>query len=98
MPIRPTSFIAPMCAMPTTTVEKMIGAISIFTSLMKPSPSGRMAAPCSGATNPSSDAGGDADQDLDVEALQKGSWPHIVYSRSALSNLRRAGLWPVSRM
>ena len=41
-----------MCAMPTTTVEKTIGAISIFTSLMKPSPSGRIAAPFSGATNP----------------------------------------------
>src|SRR3989442_12421757 len=50
--IRPTSFIAPMCAMPTTTVENTIGAISIFTSLMNPSPSGRMAAPRSGATNP----------------------------------------------
>ena len=50
--MRPTSRIAPMCAMPTTTVENTIGAISIFTSLMKPSPSGRIAAPFSGATNP----------------------------------------------
>ena len=41
-----------MWAMPTTTVEKTIGAISIFTSLMKPSPSGRIAAPFSGATKP----------------------------------------------
>ena len=51
--MRPTSRIAPMWAMPTTTVEKTIGAISIFTSLMNPSPSGRIAAPWSGATNPS---------------------------------------------
>ena len=52
MPMRPTSFIAPMCAMPTTTVVKTIGAISIFTSLMKPSPSGFIAAARSGETSP----------------------------------------------
>ena len=52
MPMRPTSFIAPMCAMPTTTVVKTIGAISIFTSLMKPSPSGFIAAARSGETRP----------------------------------------------
>ena len=40
--------------MPTATVQKTIGAISIFTSLMKPSPSGFIAAPYSGATAPSS--------------------------------------------
>src|SRR5262245_59359796 len=51
-PIRPTSRIAPMCAMPTTTVVNTIGAIIIFTSLMNPSPSGRIAAAFSGATNP----------------------------------------------
>ena len=50
--MRPTSFIAPMCAMPTTTVVKTIGAISIFTSLMKPSPSGFIAAARSGSRNP----------------------------------------------
>ena len=38
--------------MPTTTVVKTIGAISIFTSLMKPSPSGLMAAAFSGETTP----------------------------------------------
>ena len=37
-----------MPAMPTTTVQKMIGAMIIFISLMKPSPSGFMAAPVSG--------------------------------------------------
>ncbi len=41
-----------MWAMPTTTVVKTIGAISIFTSLMKPSPSGFIAAACSGETKP----------------------------------------------
>ena len=50
--MRPTSFIAPMCAMPTTTVVKTIGAISIFTSLMKPSPSGFIRRRVSGETNP----------------------------------------------
>ena len=49
--MRPTSFISPMCAMPTTTVVKTIGAISIFTSLMNPSPSGLIAAALSGDTN-----------------------------------------------
>src|SRR5262249_31835777 len=41
-----------MWAMPTTTVVNTIGAIIIFTSLMNPSPSGRMAAACSGETKP----------------------------------------------
>src|SRR5438445_3879576 len=41
-----------MCAIPTTTVEKTIGAMSILTSLMNPSPNGRIAAPFSGATDP----------------------------------------------
>ena len=40
MPTRPTSFMSPIFAMPTTTVLKMIGAIIILISLMKPSPSG----------------------------------------------------------
>ena len=44
----------PICAMPTVIVVKMIGAISIRISLMKPSPSGRIAAPCSGQTTPTS--------------------------------------------
>ena len=43
--MRPTSFMSPMLAMPTAIVVKMIGAISIRISLMKPSPSGRIAAP-----------------------------------------------------
>jgi hypothetical protein len=38
--------------MPTTTVVKTMGAIIIFTSLMNPSPSGFIAAACSGETNP----------------------------------------------
>src|SRR5262245_28956596 len=41
-----------MWAMPTTTVVNTIGAIIIFTSLMNPSPSGRMAAACSGERKP----------------------------------------------
>ena len=51
-PMRPTSFISPMCAMPTTIVVKMIGAMSIRISLMNPSPSGRIAAPLSGQKMP----------------------------------------------
>ena len=68
--MRPTSFMAPICAMPTTTVVKMIGAISIRTSLMKPSPSGRIAAP-SPAPDAQQHARGDADEHLDVEAFVK---------------------------
>ena len=43
-----------MWATPTTTVVNTIGAIIILTSLMKPSPSGFMAAAHSGDTNPNS--------------------------------------------
>ncbi len=39
MPTRPTLRALSMCAMPAVTVQKMIGAISILMSLMKPSPS-----------------------------------------------------------
>ena len=46
-----TAFIV-MWAMPATTVVKTTGAISIFTSLMKPSPSGFIAAARSGASAP----------------------------------------------
>ncbi len=38
--------------MPCTTVQKMIGAIIIFTSLMKPSPSGLSDLPKSGKKQP----------------------------------------------
>ena len=38
--------------MPTTTVVKTIGAISILTSLMKPSPSGFIATAASGYVAP----------------------------------------------
>ena len=41
-------FMSPIFAMPTTTVAKMIGAIIILISLMKPSPSGFIAAPRAG--------------------------------------------------
>ena len=51
-PMRPTCFIAPICEMPTTTVVNTIGAISILTSLMNPSPSGFMAAARGGSRNP----------------------------------------------
>ncbi len=50
--MRPTSFISPMWAMPTTTVVKTMGAISILTSLMNPSPSGFIAAALAGSTTP----------------------------------------------
>ena len=41
-----------MCAMPTAIVQNTIGAISILTSLTKPSPRGRIAAAESGAATP----------------------------------------------
>ena len=41
-----------MRAMPTATVRKITGAMTIFTSLMKPSPSGFIAAPASGQKYP----------------------------------------------
>ena len=46
--MRPSFFSSPIEAMPWTTVQKMIGAIIIFTSLMKPSPSGFSDLPKSG--------------------------------------------------
>jgi hypothetical protein len=52
--MRPTSFMCPICAMPTVMVVKMIGAISIRISLMKPSPSGRIASPRDGQRMPTS--------------------------------------------
>ncbi len=51
-PTRPTSFMSPIFAMPTTTVQNTIGAIIILISLMKASPSGLAAVPVSGATAP----------------------------------------------
>jgi hypothetical protein len=47
-PVLPTFFMSSMPAMPTTTVQKMIGAMSILMSLMKPSPSGFIFTPRSG--------------------------------------------------
>ncbi len=40
-----------MLAMPCTTVQKMMGAISILISLMKPSPKGFIASPQPGGSN-----------------------------------------------
>ena len=48
-PVLPTFFMSSMPAMPTTTVQKMIGAIIILMSLMNPSPSGFIAVPASGS-------------------------------------------------
>jgi len=39
MPMRPTFLASWICAIPETTVQKIIGAITILISLMKPSPS-----------------------------------------------------------
>ena len=47
-PVLPTFFMSSMPAMPTTTVQKMIGAMIILISLMKPSPSGFIASPVAG--------------------------------------------------
>src|SRR5947207_1962432 len=53
MATRPTRAMSAICAMPLTTVQKMIGAISIRIALMKASPSGCIWAPRSGFTAPS---------------------------------------------
>ncbi len=50
---RPTRVMSAICAMPLTTVQKMIGAISMRISLMKASPNGPMRAAVSGAAIPS---------------------------------------------
>ena len=47
-PVLPTFFMSSMPAMPMTTVQKMIGAMIILISLMKPSPRGFMSAPTLG--------------------------------------------------
>ena len=47
-PVLPTFFMSSMPAIPTTTVQKMMGAIIILISLMKASPSGFICAPSSG--------------------------------------------------
>ena len=47
-PVLPTFFMSSMPAIPTTTVQKMIGAMIILISLMKPSPRGFIASPVCG--------------------------------------------------
>ncbi|MCY1219867.1 hypothetical protein D3C87_1115280 [compost metagenome] len=47
-PVLPTFFMSSMPAMPTTTVQKMIGAMIILMSLMKPSPKGFIDSPSEG--------------------------------------------------
>ena len=47
-PVLPTFFMSSMPAIPTTTVQKMMGAMIILMSLMKPSPSGFMSVPICG--------------------------------------------------
>lgn len=50
---RPTFFKSLMAAMPDATVRKITGAMIIFTSLMKASPSGCICCPSSGLNAPS---------------------------------------------
>ena len=47
-PVLPTAFMFSMPEMPSTTVQKMMGAIIILMSLIKPSPKGFMASPAPG--------------------------------------------------
>lgn len=51
-PVLPIAFMFSMPATPVTTVQKMIGAIIILMSLIKPSPNGFIFAPNSGAKCP----------------------------------------------
>ncbi len=47
-PVLPTFFMLSMPEMPSTTVQKMMGAIIILMSLMNPLPNGCIAAPVAG--------------------------------------------------
>jgi len=67
-PALPTVFISPAPAMPTTTVQKMIGATIIRTSLMNASPSGFIATPADGHTNPTATP----------IAVAMSTWPYSV--------------------
>ena len=85
--------------MPTTTVVKTIGAISILTSLMKPSPSGFIAAPCLGPRGAEEHAERDADQHLDVEAAEhRDSLPAgSCRGDTADGTCPHCSVWPVHR-
>ena len=61
-PTRPTFFMSSMPAMPVTTVQKMIGPITILISLMNPSPSGFMSMANDGKEVSERDADGDRDR------------------------------------
>ena len=50
--MRPTDFRSPTWAIPITTVQKMIGAISILISLMNASATGLRSAPNAGHSQP----------------------------------------------
>ena len=60
-----------MPAMPVTTVQKMIGAIIILTSLMKPSPSGLSEAPVCGQKMTKQHAQHNGDNHLEVKRTVK---------------------------
>ena len=68
-PVLPTFFMSSMPAMPTTTVQKMIGAMIILISLMKPSPSGFIAVAGLGVEVAQQHADDDGGDDLEVERL-----------------------------
>ena len=77
----PISFESLSEVMPVTIVQKTIGAIIIFTSLTKPSPSGLSARAEVGPVVADGDAEDQADQDLYVEELQQFADVHDVVSR-----------------
>ena len=68
-PVLPTFFMSSMPAMPTTTVQKMIGAMIILISLMKPSPSGFIAAPVSGIEVAEQHADHNGRDDLEIQGF-----------------------------
>ena len=67
--------------MPATMVRKITGAMIIFTSLMKPSPSGFICSPSVGIEVAEQDADRDGDQDLQVEILP----PPLAHAASRTS-------------
>ena len=71
-PVLPTFFMSSMPAMPMTTVQKMIGAMIILISLMKPSPSGFIAVAGLGPEMAEQHADHDRGDDLEVEGLVEG--------------------------
>ena len=86
MPTRPTSLMCPILAMPTTTVQKMIGAIIILISLMKRVAQRLQRLRRFGEQEPDRHADDDAADDPEIEramerALTHGRLPRLLLGK-----------------